>query len=250
VGRSRRSHRCRGDRATNRSDDLRRLDPAARRARAAPAAALAWFAAAGENTGTSEFVTDEGVITRELATPEFRQVVDYDMLLEANPFGQTVAVERSAYARLADRLASQSIAAARGSLWLGLARKGHIGHIPCVLVAHDDKKVVDPEVAAVAHEQALRAHVAAAGLDERLAIGFRSQPTPRSTLLWRPRVADTPIAAIIPTRDNGQDLRRRRQPTSRRSDRERCRLSSSTMAAGRSRRAGSSRISRHKLGRS
>ena len=52
-------------------------------------AALAWFAAAAEKTGASAFVTDEEIVTRErgflrYSSPEFRQVVDYDTLLEAN----------------------------------------------------------------------------------------------------------------------------------------------------------------------
>jgi O-antigen biosynthesis protein len=175
-------------------------------------AALAWFAAAAEKTGASAFVTDEEIVTHErgflrYSSPEFRQVVDYDTLLEANPFGETVAVERSVYARVADRLAAQSIAAARGSLLLNLAHRGRVGHIPCALVAHDGEKVVDPAAAAEAHEQALRAHVAAASLGEHLVIGFRSEPMPRSTVRWRPRTPDTPIAVIIPTRDNGPDLR-------------------------------------------
>src|SRR6266478_2578076 len=113
--------------------------------------ALAWFAAAAEKTSASAFVTDEEIVTRErgllrYSSPEFRQVVDYDTLLEANPFGETVAVERSAYARSADRLAAQSIAAARGSLLLNLAHRGRVGHIPCALVAHGGEKVVDPAV--------------------------------------------------------------------------------------------------------
>ena len=108
-------------------------------------AALAWFAAAAEKTSASAFVTDEEIVTRDrgflrYSSPEFRQVVDYDTLLEANPFGETVAVERSAYARLADRLAVQSIAAARSSLLLNLAYWERVGHIPCALVATTAKK--------------------------------------------------------------------------------------------------------------
>ena len=174
--------------------------------------ALAWFAAAAEKTSASAFVTDEEIVTRDrgflrYSSPEFRQVVDYDTLLEANPFGETVAVERSAYARLADRLAVQSIAAARSSLLLNLAYRERVGHIPCALVAHDGEKILDAEAAAEAHEHAVRAHIAEAALSERLVIGVRSQPMRRSTVRWRPRVPDTPIAVIIPTRDNGQDLR-------------------------------------------
>jgi len=174
--------------------------------------ALAWFAAAAEHTAASAFVTDEETVTRDrghlrYSAPEFRQVVDYDTLLETNPFGETIAVERSTYARVAERLATQSIAAARSSLLLNLARDGRIGHIPCTLVARNGEGVVDPERAAEAHEQAVHAHIAATGLDERLVIGPRSDQMGCSTVRWLPRVADTPIAVIIPTRDNAEDLR-------------------------------------------
>jgi GT2 family glycosyltransferase/tetratricopeptide (TPR) repeat protein len=174
--------------------------------------ALAWFAAAAERAAASAFVTDEETVTRDrrrlrYSAPEFRQVVDYDTLLETNPFGETIAVERAAYARVAERLAIQSIATARSLLLLNLARDGRVGHIPCALVARDGEGVVDPERAAEAHEQAVHAHIAVAGLDGRLVIGPRSSPTQRSIVRWLPRVADTPIAVVIPTRDNAEDLR-------------------------------------------
>src|SRR5205807_2241470 len=81
------------------------------------------------------------------------------------------------------------------------------GHIPCPLVARDGKGVVDPMQAAEAHEQAVRAHIASAGLDGRLEIGSPTSELPHLSVHWRPRVADTPIAVIIPTRDNAEDLR-------------------------------------------
>lgn len=174
--------------------------------------ALAWFAAAAERAAASAFVTDEETVTRvrghlRYSAPEFRQVVDYETLLETNPFGETIAVERSAYARVAERLAIQSLAAARSSLLLNLAHDGRVGHIPCALVARDSEGIVDPERTAEAHEQAVRAHIATAALDDRIVIGARSSPTQRLTVRWLPRIADTPIAVIIPTRDNGEDLR-------------------------------------------
>ena len=109
--------------------------------------ALAWFAAAAERAAAAAFVTDEEMVTRDrshlrYSAPEFRQVVDYDTLLETNPFGETVAVERSAYTRVAERLTTQSIAAARSSLLLNLAHDGRVGHIPCALVARDGEGVV------------------------------------------------------------------------------------------------------------
>ena len=174
--------------------------------------ALAWFAAAAERAAANAFVTDEETVTRDrgharYSAPEFRQVVDYETLLETNPFGETVAVEHSAYARIAERLATQSIAAARSSLLLSLARDGGVGHIPCPLVARDGESAVDSERAAEAHEQAVRSHMAATALDKHLEIGPRSGPISRLTVRWRPSVADTPIAVIVPTRDNAEDLR-------------------------------------------
>ena len=65
------------------------------------------------------------------SSPEFRQVVDYDTLLETNPFGETVAVERDAYAGVADGLATHSIAAARSSLLLTSLMTGRSAHSLC-----------------------------------------------------------------------------------------------------------------------
>lgn len=173
--------------------------------------ALAWFAAAAEQAAASAFVTDEETVTRDhgcvrYSSPEFRQVVDYNTLLHTNPFGETVAVESSTYAGLADGLATHSIAAARSSLLLSLAQLGQVGHLPCALVARDGESIADPETAAEAQEQAVRAHISAASLGGRLAIGCHHARGPGVTVRWRPRVADAPIAVITPTRDNGQDL--------------------------------------------
>jgi len=174
--------------------------------------ALAWFSAAAEQAAASAFVTDEERVTREhgcirYSSPEFRQVVDYDTLLQTNPFGETVAVESSTYARVADGLATQSIAAARSSLLLKLAHLGQVGHLPCTLVAREGESLIEPERAAEFHEQAVRAHIATASLDGQFVIGRHQSQTPRLIIRWRARVTDAPIAVIIPTRDNGRDLR-------------------------------------------
>jgi GT2 family glycosyltransferase/tetratricopeptide (TPR) repeat protein len=173
--------------------------------------ALAWCAAAAERAAARAFVADEETVTREqgwirYSSPEFRQVVDYETLFQTNPFGETVAVESSTYAGLADRLATHSIIAARSSLLLNLAHRGQVGHLPCALVARDGDSIADPQFVAEAHEQAVRAHISAASLDGRLAISRHQAQAPPLTVRWRPRVADAPIAVIIPTRDNGEDL--------------------------------------------
>jgi GT2 family glycosyltransferase/tetratricopeptide (TPR) repeat protein len=174
--------------------------------------ALGWFAATAERTPASAFVTDEETATREggrlrYSSPELRQAVDYDTLLETNPFGETVAVDYATYASLADKLATQSIAASRSSLLLNLAHDGRVGHLPCTLVTRDGDSAVDPERAVEAHEDAVRAHLATTALERRLAIDHPATPIPRLRVRWRPRVGDAPIAVIVPTRDNGRDLR-------------------------------------------
>ena len=104
--------------------------------------------------------------------PELRQAADYDTLLEMNTCGETVAVEFAPYASEAPRLLTGSVSGCRSSLLLALARNHRIGHIPYPLVSRDGGSTVDP-AAAAAHEEAVRAHVAAASLAKR----FRSAGT-------------------------------------------------------------------------
>src|SRR5215469_521101 len=145
--------------------------------------ALGWFAAAAERAKVSAFVTDEETATHEhgrlsYSSPEIRHVVDYDTLLETNPFGDTVAIEYSTYAGLADRLATSSIAAARNSLLLNLAHQGLVGHLPFPLVARDGEGITNLERVAEAHEHAVRTHISVASLDARLAISRRQDQAP------------------------------------------------------------------------
>jgi tetratricopeptide (TPR) repeat protein/GT2 family glycosyltransferase len=175
--------------------------------------ALAWFCAAAERGTASAFVADEEVVTRthgraRYSAPQFRQVVDYDTLLEMNPFGDTIAVTRGAYRATADRLATQSIAAARSSLLLSLAHAGQVGHIPCALVARDGERRAEPKRVGEAHRDAVRAHLAAIGGERRIAIGPSSGANGRLTIRWRPSVPDMSMTVIIPTRDNGTDVQR------------------------------------------
>ena len=175
--------------------------------------AIEWFASAVDYGVATAFVADQetgmhesGLLRR--TSPELRQVVDYDSLLEMNTFGETVAVESSTFAALADKLTAVCVSSARSSLLLALARNGRVGHIPCPLVCIDGHVSVDPVRSAAAHEEAVRAHLAEAGLAARVEIIPRTGPPRRSPIVWRPRNPEEPIAVIIPTRDNGPDVKR------------------------------------------
>jgi GT2 family glycosyltransferase/Flp pilus assembly protein TadD len=173
--------------------------------------ALDWFASAAEIGTATAFVTDEETATRERGcvrrfSPELRQVVDFDTLLAMNAFGETVAVERKTYTSVADNLATSSVSAARSSLLLTLSRDARVGHIPCALVCRDGVAPSDPIQAGLAHEQAVRAYIAEGPLAGRVEIGPRTGL--RLSVLWRQQNPAEPIAVIIPTRDNGPDVKR------------------------------------------
>jgi len=175
--------------------------------------ALEWFAAANGKGSAKAFVGDEETGMHEPGSirrshPVLRQVVDYDTLLEMNTFGETAAVERATFAALADRLTAASVSAARSSLLLILAQDGRVGHIPWPLVCRDGDLDIDPAQISAAHQEAVEAHIAEAGLSRRIEVGPQSGPLPRLPIFWRPQDPRTPIGVIIPTRDNGPDLRR------------------------------------------
>jgi GT2 family glycosyltransferase/tetratricopeptide (TPR) repeat protein len=175
--------------------------------------AIEWFTSVAEIGTATAFVTDEETGTRERgsvrrSSPELRQVIDYDTLLEMNPFGETIAVEHETYMAAASKLATSSVSTARSSLLLTLSREGRVGHIPCPLVCRDGLAPVDPLQAGNAHEEAVRAHVAEEGLAGRIVIGHQSGPLPRLPIRWRSQASEEPIAVIIPTRDNGADVKR------------------------------------------
>jgi len=172
--------------------------------------ALEWFAAVAARGPATAYVTDaetvasEGEITHR-SSPVLRQVVDFDTLLEANPFGETIAIERAAYTALAEGLVTGSIAGARASLLLRLAERRHVGHIPLPLVAGSGGFAAAGSPPG-AHESAVRAYIASAG--DRCPIAFETPASPGAPLVirWQPRDPAATLLVIIPTRDNGVDL--------------------------------------------
>lgn len=171
--------------------------------------ALAWFAAAAVRTGAPAFFCDEDRIAGDgaalrYAAPQLRQAADYDALLEANRLGDTIAVRRKVYAGQAAGLAADSVSMARSLLLLSLTRSGPIGHVPLPLVSRLDEAAADDQ----AHERAVRRHLAQSAVPaERVHRAVRPEPFVRGTVRWRAPEPPAAIAAIIPSRDNGADLR-------------------------------------------
>jgi GT2 family glycosyltransferase len=172
--------------------------------------ALAWFAAAAERGTARAYIADEETIGHEYGEMRrtavaLRQIVDYDSLLEANPFGDSVAIRGDAYAETAGDLLTDTIAAARSSLLLSLAARETVGHIPLPLTARSDE-ADRPSAPEEAHEAAVRAHLDAAGLSARVKVESPSGPGLPLVIHWHPCDPVQQILAIIPTRDNGEDL--------------------------------------------
>jgi hypothetical protein len=127
-------------------------------------------------------------------------------LLERNVFGETVAIERRAYAGVADGLRADSPAMARSLLLLALAQHGRVGHIPWMVVCRDgDGEAVAP-ARHEAHDKAVRVHAAQPSLAGRIIVAASAAPFGPAAVRWRAPDPAARIAAIIPTRDNGQDL--------------------------------------------
>jgi GT2 family glycosyltransferase/tetratricopeptide (TPR) repeat protein len=167
-------------------------------------------AAAATRCVAGAYVTDAETVTTtdghiRRSAPLLRQVVDFDTLLETNPFGETIAVERAAYAGLAGQLVTGSIAAARASLLLNLAGDGRVGHIPLPLVACDAKTAA-AESPPGAHQAAVWAYLMAAGERRPVIVEPPDSATASLAIRWRPRDEAEPLLVIIPTRDNGGDL--------------------------------------------
>jgi hypothetical protein len=164
--------------------------------------AIEWYASVIGRGAATAFVADEETGTRERGSirrtsPELRQVVDYDTLLEINTFGETIAVEHATYIRVVNRLATSSVSSARSSLLLTLSCDGRVGHIPCPLVRRDGPTPFNQVQPREAHEDAVRAHLAEADLGGRILIDHEVGPLPRLRILWRAQTPDEPIAIII-----------------------------------------------------
>ena len=171
--------------------------------------ALEWLAAVATRCAAKAYVTDAETVSvcdasAVRSAPLLRHVVDFDTLLETNPFGETVAIERAAYAEVAAQLVTGSVASARASLLLNLADGAGVGHIPLPLVASNVEAPAESPPGA--HQAAVWAYVMAIGEKRPIIIEPPDSPAISLAIRWRPREPAEPLVVIIPTRDNGSDL--------------------------------------------
>jgi O-antigen biosynthesis protein len=174
--------------------------------------ALGWYAAAIGVGGAVAFISDEDTevgsdgAARRLI-PQLRQIVDYDTLLEANPFGETVAVQGAVYARASAAFVTRSPPAARTSLLLTLARNHAVGHIPLPLTVSSATEMLHSNGApATVHIEAVQAHLDAADLVQRVVVEPAVDALSPLRIQWRPQRPNSLLEVIIPTRDNAADL--------------------------------------------
>ncbi|UDL94265.1 glycosyltransferase [Lichenihabitans sp. PAMC28606] len=177
--------------------------------------ALAWFAASAELGPATAFIADHDLATTiddhvVHSDPVLRQVVDYDTLLDANVFGETLAIKAATFRSMLSPLhggssdlgsgdaSPQSTSWGRSSWLLELAMAGQVGHVPFGLTSSTEPL---PDRSAD-HRAAVAAHLARHGLEARLDLTGPDG----DMVTWRPVRPEAGLTVIIPTRDNAADV--------------------------------------------
>jgi len=124
--------------------------------------ALAWIAAVALHRPCDAIVFDEEVGAPEPYThdlrPILRQAVDRESLLEANIYGETVAVRSSELAGMSAFVHPKSSHTLRSELLLNLVGLHPVAHVPLPLVRRVPTEEGRSAVAAEAHAQVVRAY--------------------------------------------------------------------------------------------
>lgn len=164
--------------------------------------ALEWISYVAARTHCDGVICDEEIDDTALGGPRpvLRQVVDRDTLLEANIYGETVAVATPVLTALTPP-PSCSIATARSLLLLGLVGRRPVAHLPLPL----SRTLRGPDLLerqAVDHEAAVRLHLAA----EREAWVIAGPAADgRLKVFRRAAEPDATICLIVPTKNNSLD---------------------------------------------
>jgi GT2 family glycosyltransferase len=130
--------------------------------------------------------------------PELRAPLDLDTLIDANVWGETLAIRRSALVRLGVE-ATESPAHTRSQLLLALSADARTAHVPLPLTRSPARLWRSPLARADIHGRAVRDRLGA-GVGEAGSVGSVPirYPVPRDTA--------APIAVVIPSKDNLDDL--------------------------------------------
>jgi GT2 family glycosyltransferase/tetratricopeptide (TPR) repeat protein len=170
--------------------------------------ALSWIAAVAARTGAHGVVMDGEI--GEPGDPgdelrlSTRMIVDQDSILEANVYGETVAVAAATLRNLGEKIADAgSLEEARTRLLMALIDRHRVAHIPLPLVRVPSGTPAEPQRQAAAQAAAVKAHL---GADSAVSL----TPDPSSAgglrVLRPPRSPDAAITVIIPTKNNEGDL--------------------------------------------
>jgi GT2 family glycosyltransferase/tetratricopeptide (TPR) repeat protein len=170
--------------------------------------ALAWFGWAASQTDASAFICDEerrsgtglegGVID-----PALRQAVDHEILLQTNPFGETLALDRGRCVRELGLTKGSARSNALLTVLLELAARGSIGHIPYPLSAISEAlPIAEAEVSDAEYTEVVRAHLTRLGRVDAVEVRGAG-----ARVSWRASSKRLSINVVIPTRDNGNDVK-------------------------------------------
>lgn len=169
--------------------------------------ALAWIAAAAARTDVEAIILDEEVGEIDDVSDDLRslprQIVDRDSILEANIYGENIAVTSRTLNRLGAVDRAPDTPVARALLLLGLIGTYRVAHIPLPLIRVPAREPIEPGVRARDHAAAVRAH-----FGNRQPVAISPAPWSGDTLriLRAPGDGQAKIAVIIPTKNNSQDV--------------------------------------------
>jgi GT2 family glycosyltransferase/tetratricopeptide (TPR) repeat protein len=172
--------------------------------------ALDWFGfAASQNDATDAWICDEEWTSRNLDAapnlemqPEIRQIPDYDYALDFGAEGQTLLVRRSCLLDIVVSHKNISLEVLRNLVFLDLARKKRIKHIPFPLVS---RSIKFSQIPTSAHLDAIDIHAAQYNIGHLIEYNRTSSHLPVE-ITWKSQVNSENITVIISTRDNIRDL--------------------------------------------
>jgi GT2 family glycosyltransferase/tetratricopeptide (TPR) repeat protein len=174
--------------------------------------ALAWFGWAASNTTAAALICDDerrgNGIEDFPRDPALRHAVDHEMLLQANPFGQTVAFDRRRCPNELKTIGGLAKPEAALALLLEIAASASIAHVPFPLVELATEGVDGAPLSSADYASVVMAHLSRRGLSENVEVSPLDRAAGAGAATrWRSSDrAGVSIGVVIPTRDNGRDV--------------------------------------------